>query len=49
LVGTMIFAAVAPYLSQEAHAAKCGPRGDENEKEPGCGHQPTMRKPPRPV
>jgi hypothetical protein len=45
LVGTLVFAAVAPYLSGEADA-RCGQRGDLNDKEPGCGFQAPMK--PRP-
>lgn len=49
LVGIMVFAAIAPYLSEEANAARCGPRGDENGEGPGCGHQPGKRvMPPKP-
>ncbi|MGA7367979.1 MAG: hypothetical protein WBX01_02545 [Nitrososphaeraceae archaeon] len=49
LVGILVFAAITPYLSEEANAARCGPRGDENDKEPGCGHQPgKLVMPPKP-
>jgi hypothetical protein len=33
LAGTLVFAAVAPYLIEHADAIKCGPKGDLNDKE----------------
>jgi len=49
LVGTMVFAAVAPSLSQADATVlikKCpGPKGDQNPDAKGCGKGPNPKKP----